>query len=287
MKEKIKEVGLVLLLVSIISFNAKSQYAIAQVPGAIYVNITPDTLLNPISSHNGGTDDEYYYIDINQDGNNDIEIVAQYVISPGEILQQVYISSLDTASVKFSLGVIDSLYPSPSCGWFKTYVLKQYNILDTIKNGIYVTQGDLGSSWSITCGTASNSTEWVNSTDHCMGVKFSGTTGISYGWVRFNVTNFQTVLIKDFSLGAPFTGIQQYNINNKINVYPNPAANKVQVALAGNNKVQQITLCDVLGKEVASTKETAIDVSILVEGIYFIKVETTEGIETKKIIIQR
>ena len=42
-----------------------------------------------------------------------------------------------------------------------------------------------------------------------------------------------------------------------------------------------------LGKEIISTKQKDVDVSGLQEGVYFIEVKTSEGVLTKKIIVQR
>ena len=61
----------------------------------------------------------------------------------------------------------------------------------------------------------------------------------------------------------------------------------VQVAVAGGSPVKEITLLNVLGNEVISTKQKEIDISSLAEGIYFVQVKTAEGILTKKIIKQR
>ena len=91
------------------------------------------------------------------------------------------------------------------------------------------------------------------------------------------------------TLLSPTTGIvKQVNSDaNQIIIYPNPSNSIVGVTLLGNNKVEEISLVDVLGKEVLTTKETIIDVSSLQEGIYFVQVKTADGVATKKIIIQR
>lgn len=86
---------------------------------------------------------------------------------------------------------------------------------------------------------------------------------------------------------SPSLGIEGNFINDGVNIYPNPASNMVQVAVAGNSTVKEITLCNVLGNEVISTKQKEIDISSLAEGVYFVQVKTAEGVLTKKIIIQR
>ena len=81
-------------------------------------------------------------------------------------------------------------------------------------------------------------------------------------------------------------GIKQVTSSNEqVTVYPNPAANMVQVAFAGN--IININVYDVLGKEIISTKQKNVDVSSLQEGVYFVEIKTNDGIVTKKIIVQR
>jgi hypothetical protein len=89
------------------------------------------------------------------------------------------------------------------------------------------------------------------------------------------------------------TGIEQVaSINERLSVYPNPAANSLQVAVNTGYIVQYI-LYDVLGKEVIKNEEIKIKngvaqivVSSLNDGVYFIKVKTTDSFYSKKIIVQ-
>jgi hypothetical protein len=70
----------------------------------------------------------------------------------------------------------------------------------------------------------------------------------------------------------------------QVTVYPNPAQNSLQVTLAGNNKILEINLFDLLGKEVLTPKEKVIDVSNFKNGIYFMQVKTSDKIYTTKFI---
>ena len=81
-------------------------------------------------------------------------------------------------------------------------------------------------------------------------------------------------------------GIQQYHTNNNITIYPNPASNNIQVSYTGNSISKEITLVDMLGNEVIATKETTIDISTLANGVYFINLKTSEGLVTKKLVVQ-
>ena len=261
----------------------KSQYFIGGTHGATYFDIIPDTLINPNPYPLG---DEYYYIDINQDGTDDIEIWGHSTMS-GSVIQYVFISSLDT-NTRFSFWKTNSVSFNPPCtGGASADILKLYSMGDTIKNGIYVQSGYLGCENIIgTCLPHLYCHEWVDATDHYIGIKYSDTSGVFYGWIRVNVTYSQIALIKDFSLGNPVAGIEPFSAESQFNIYPNPANNKVQIELTGNSIIKEIILYDLLGKELLKTKEKNIDVSKFQEGVYFIQVEITAGVLTKKIIIQ-
>jgi len=89
------------------------------------------------------------------------------------------------------------------------------------------------------------------------------------------VTNVITIGTEQSSIGS-----------EQISVYPNPAKNRIQVS-SGGHKIILISIYDMLGKEMISTTEKEIDVSKLPEGVYFMQVKTSEGLFTKKVIIQR
>jgi hypothetical protein len=88
-------------------------------------------------------------------------------------------------------------------------------------------------------------------------------------------------------------GIAQYAGNNaQVNLYPNPANNNLQVTVS-SKQILSLGIYDVLGNEVPIPKPSQreggsrnIDVSNLIAGIYFIEVQTSEGILTRKVIIQ-
>ena len=68
-------------------------------------------------------------------------------------------------------------------------------------------------------------------------------------------------------------------------VYPNPTKNILNI-LTNNVTINSISIYDMLGKEVLTTKEVnnSIDVSSLKSGIYLVKIATNEASVTKKIV---
>jgi hypothetical protein len=281
----------------------KSQYFIAGTHGVIYVNIIPDTLLNPPTPVSPSTSTiEDYYIDINQDGTNDIKIEAYNYQTPNASSENVSISSLDTFT-SFSFGSKDSnsCYVNFNLDWNKRTVLKIYNNGDTIKNGNYVSSGYLeyNLNWT-TYGCFALSNEWLNKGDVFFGVKFQTPSDTAYGWVKVNVTAYQTVLVEEFSLNKQITGVNSIDgINNSISVYPNPANGIFNLQMNTTNANSQIEIYNVYGEKVYQSHLTpapspsgegwgeVIDLSSQPSGIYFLQLKTSEGIATKKIVISK
>lgn len=74
-----------------------------------------------------------------------------------------------------------------------------------------------------------------------------------------------------------------------LEMYPNPALNEVTISLEGL-LIEKVVFTDLSGKIVhqANTMDyhTNIDVSDLTQGVYFVKVQTTSGMLTRKLVIE-
>ena len=123
-----------------------------------------------------------------------------------------------------------------------------------------------------------------------MWVKPSTTTGYVVEQNICGTITYDTVLV----IVSPL-GIEQLAVgDNQVTVYPNPAQNSLQLTLAGNSKIQEINLYDVLGNELNPPLNPLqggelinLDVSSLQNGVYFIQVKTKENNYTQKVIVQR
>lgn len=75
----------------------------------------------------------------------------------------------------------------------------------------------------------------------------------------------------------------------QIKIYPNPASKLLNISSKNSNN-KTIKILDILGSEIFFTKTikatTQLDISSYSKGIYFIKVESDNGISTQKIIVQ-
>ena len=86
-------------------------------------------------------------------------------------------------------------------------------------------------------------------------------------------------------------GVENNFMKEEVNIYPTPSTDKIYITHTNSEEIE-IKLFDIIGKQVNATIKnknliTEIDVSGLSEGIYFVSVKTSEGILTKKIIVQR
>lgn len=84
-------------------------------------------------------------------------------------------------------------------------------------------------------------------------------------------------------------GIIENEGDGRIDLYPNPANNKLTINLGNNSKQVEITICDLNGKIIYTTTSTERQVLVntkeFAEGVYFVKVRTEDLIATKKLVI--
>ncbi len=74
------------------------------------------------------------------------------------------------------------------------------------------------------------------------------------------------------------------NSKNNLQIYPNPTNGIINIKT--QEQVKKITISDITGKVILKTTKTKIDFSKQKRGIYFLQIETNEGILTEKIIFE-
>ena len=95
--------------------------------------------------------------------------------------------------------------------------------------------------------------------------------------------NHHVAVIKlDITTGIPETQ------NGGYKVYPNPTSGLINIKTGQDEHIDQIIVTDISGKIVfqGDNGNPVIDLSILENGVYFIKIETENGTHIEKIIIQ-
>lgn len=281
-----------LILFICFAFKGICQYSLAGVAGQYYVDIVPDTLLNaPYNSS------ELYYIDINGDNINDIKLTSQVSSSPGGQVNGVSLVTLNN-STKLALGYVDSTYNFYYNFWITQKILKKYSIQDTIKitNFINTTSGNLGF-YYYSGGTNASNYDWVSTLDKYVGVSYSDSNAISYGWINVNVPNTYSCKIKEYSLNIISTTTleKDFSIEEKIYVFPSPTSDVIYLQSAQLNFKHEVkpVVYDLNGKQLQvpiqyiNINTYKMDVSSLSAGMYIVAIETENGVVRKKMIVEK
>ena len=81
---------------------------------------------------------------------------------------------------------------------------------------------------------------------------------------------------------------EMYKQANLFQVYPNPFTTKFTIELSNTNEPVTIELYNVIGdvikKQITSESKTSIDLTAYSSGVYFVKVSTTNGSDTKRLV---
>ncbi|MBL0343337.1 MAG: T9SS type A sorting domain-containing protein [Bacteroidetes bacterium] len=93
------------------------------------------------------------------------------------------------------------------------------------------------------------------------------------------------------------TGINENSFASSINIFPNPATDKLTIALGSNNEKVEVTIADITGKVIYSTtasnpdsyRDEKIEVNTqdFAEGIYVVQIQSVDFTATKKLIVNK
>lgn len=286
---------ILLVLILLFPFRGKSQFAIAGTPDVFYTDIVPDTVLSGI--YNGPS--ESFSLDINNDGIYDVRFNCGSGGGLGGQDYSITVASLHSY-IRLSLGGIDSTPHNSFCGgggYFIRPVLRIYSQLDIIQpqNFVQATSAYIGYH-SVSCGAWATSNQWVGLGDRYIGVSYfnSVTSTTYYGWIRVSVTSSSSCIVRDYSLFAP-TSIQINEFDKDlffIKAFPNPSNEGFNCVLRENSEEGIFKLCDITGKEIQvdfTIQEEGkyyFETKNIVDGIYFLEIESNNEIVRKKIIVQ-
>ncbi|MES2575560.1 MAG: T9SS type A sorting domain-containing protein [Bacteroidota bacterium] len=83
----------------------------------------------------------------------------------------------------------------------------------------------------------------------------------------------------------PALGLEENTVeSDSVSVSPNPTSGIVTVN--SNTEVKAITVFDVTGKQVSTSKTNTVDLSNQSSGVYLLKVQTENGSTTKKVVVE-
>ena len=117
----------------------------------------------------------------------------------------------------------------------------------------------------------------------------TGTYPIVINQGSMTTTNYEYMLVDGLLTVSPVTSTRSINNGDiKINIYPNPASDFLILECAEN---EVISIYDLTGNVVLQTKSTnnliRLDVSNLIEGIYYVVINKNNKLISKKILINR
>lgn len=80
--------------------------------------------------------------------------------------------------------------------------------------------------------------------------------------------------------------VTENNLKNETKIYPNPAKEKLTVAVPKNVQVTKMMICDGLGRTLLEPgRSEEIEIGALGPGVYFLMIETQHGIITKNFMV--
>lgn len=93
------------------------------------------------------------------------------------------------------------------------------------------------------------------------------------------------ILLDDLTFGTS-AGINELIINDPINIFPNPASDRVEIGLSNELAGAEIRITDLNGKVVFTGKQTCIKLNDFNKGLYFINISHHAYSETRKLFIE-
>lgn len=79
-------------------------------------------------------------------------------------------------------------------------------------------------------------------------------------------------------------------LENSISIYPNPNQGRIFINNSGNNILEKATIYSTNGRKIKEftliANQTSLDVNTLTRGLYFLKLNSTKGSLTKKLVVQ-
>ncbi len=100
-----------------------------------------------------------------------------------------------------------------------------------------------------------------------------------------NIVNQTVTQMENWSIGLLSTN-NLLEVSNKFQIYPNPVNINLNIKNDNNQNINALILSDINGREIVNQTSNLenINVSKLQKGIYFLKIDSDNGIFTKKII---
>ncbi len=235
-----------------------------------------------INGDNPNHDWEEYEIDLNRDGQNDISVNGGYAWTSGGSFSQYYIfDPLGDNQVLICDHVehddwIDVLSEpdaiSAEYNWYnEAAILKQYH---SSIGGVSYDNGHLISYHFLH--------------DYYIGFMIKVDNQTQYAWLKLRGAQYLEYGFKSIT-----TGTNEFNQQNKFDIYPNPATEHIQINYHSQNTNRQLSVSVInsMGIQIEEFKfqnqQLTKDISSYPAGLYFFEIRENDVVlETQKVIVQ-
>jgi hypothetical protein len=239
----------------------------------IYTNIEPDLLYEPHK------ESYYYYLDLNNDKNNDFRFLISGLVSPGNSTGCIVLESMGNNSYctfpdeTFPEPLMQNSMIGPSLTWHKgKCFLTDYDYFHDIN-----IKGP-----------------WMKLDDRYLGLQVVLDTDTIYGWLGMKISDYWNLTIRDYGYCSKTP--DEANIKNlrDVLISPNPAIDYFQISWNNLEKIENIQIISLNGQKVCQKivpgnmlKHN--NVSFHCEGwrngLYLIRVKTSNQTITKKLAV--
>jgi hypothetical protein len=107
----------------------------------------------------------------------------------------------------------------------------------------------------------------------------------------------EQIAIGAFDLGEAYfngeiLGVEEIDLISQLVLYPNPAKNTVQIAHPANVSIETIEVFDTAARKVQSLQnngriQPVLDIQALADGLYIVKLQTSRGVFSKQLLVNR
>jgi hypothetical protein len=165
-----------------------------------YIDVNPDTVINCFQVYPNPPDENHFF-DVNGDNQNDVKIHSMGFYSPGGTVAYIDVVPLN-ANLFVRLGRVDSVYHGWYGYWWVTNVAKPLQSGDTINkaSATWTNSTLVMTDKSGNAGTYKNITDWVNTADQYIGIKYQTATDTLYAWIRVFFPDPCKCHLKDYSI---------------------------------------------------------------------------------------
>jgi len=260
----------------------------------VYTDVNPDVTINT----NGGI----YGLDLNNDGITDFNITFNTSTVPAGTNRYILITPLGANKVGNDLSFpypsalsLNTLIDSSSFDWLGT--ANQHLI-----SRLWFTPPFGGTPvWQYRGN-------WNGSSNKYVPLQLDLSSQIFYGWARLDAaTNAVSFTVKDYAYNTvpnqsilagqtTVTGINENSFASAINIFPNPATDKLTIGLGTNNEKVEVSIADITGKIIYSTtvnnpdghgdQKIEVNTNNFAEGVYLVQVQSADFVATKKLVVK-